>query len=362
MQVLLHNLDLYKNPKGFIMKILSQEIAMQSEHSFSRVELETILSFSTVCLETQAQKEQQNQDIQEVELPKRFGSFRDDGMKTLYEMIQAFISRLMQRHSQEDTPQTMQLSPIQQSQADVYHHTSLSMKYQEEEQLTFSTKGCIKTDKGTLDIDMNFSMKRGFIVQNNIDIYSLFDPLVVNLDSDIPSLSQKSFSFDLDNDGKSDQISTLGTNSGFLALDKNHDGKINQGSELFGTMTGDGFGELSKYDDDLNGWIDENDKIFDKLQIWLKNEDSPKKELVGLGEVGIGAIFLDAQQSEFSFKTQTNQTLGVMKNCGMFLKEDGTCGNISQIDFATRNSDISSTKDTKNMQHKEVLSDLLMSL
>ncbi len=40
--------------------------------------------------------------------------------------------------------------------------------------------------------------------------------------------------------------------------------KINDGSELFGTSSGDGFKDLATYDEDENGWIDENDSIFSK--------------------------------------------------------------------------------------------------
>ena len=320
------------------MKIQSHEIAMHSEHSFSRVELETQLSFSTVSLELEAEKNHEIQEAKQTELSDRLKFSQNDTEKTLYEMIQSFILKLTQRYSEKS---------IQPHQAELtkMHHISLTQQFQEDEQLDFSTKAMIKTDTGCLDIDMNFSMKRSFAVENRIDIYSLFDPLVINLDGDIPNLCQKSFSFDLDNDGKNDQISTLGKNSGFLAFDRNNDGIINQGSELFCTKTGDGFGELSEYDKDKNGWIDENDSIFDKLQIWLKNEDSNEKELVAIGEVGIGAIYLNSQTSEFSFKTQTNQTLGEMKSCGMFLKEDGSCGTISQIDFASRGLENSPRKN-----------------
>ena len=352
------------------MKIQSHEIQMQSEHSFSRVELETSLSFSTVCLEVEEQKAQKKQDeenieIKEVEAPRRSDLFQNDSMQLIHQMIQEFINKLLHMESPVENYQTQDLQQMPDIQNNdnpkelSYYHTSLVLNYQEDEQVNFATKGHIQTDNGSLDIDMNFSMKRSFAVENRIDIYSLFDPLVVNIDGDIPELSQKSFSFDLDNDGKSDQISTLGSNSGFLALDKNNDGIINQGSELFGTKTGDGFGELSEYDKDKNGWIDENDSIFDKLQIWLKNEDNNEKELVGLGEVGIGAIFLNSQSSEFTFKTQTNQTLGEMKSCGMFLKEDGTCGTISQIDFATKNAEKSMVINQVDEQSKSALSKLL---
>jgi hypothetical protein len=45
------------------------------------------------------------------------------------------------------------------------------------------------------------------------------------------------------------------------------DGRVNDGRELFGPITGDGFAELAAYDDDGNNWIDENDGIYDNLSI-----------------------------------------------------------------------------------------------
>ena len=67
------------------------------------------------------------------------------------------------------------------------------------------------------------------------------------------------FSFDLDSDGVKEDIPMIRPGSGFLALDLNKDGIINNGNELFGPHTGDGFVELSSYDKDTNNWIDEND-------------------------------------------------------------------------------------------------------
>ncbi|EDZ63025.1 hypothetical protein SMGD1_1109 [Sulfurimonas gotlandica GD1] len=317
------------------MKIESHEIAMQSKHELRRVELETQMSFSTFFTGIPVGKEATAniQNMNKAKPQDEIGSYFDNRVKTLEGIIQNLINMLSSRTQSSQSPQELQ-SP----QEDIlgYTHLSFFQRYEEHEKLDFSTLGHIKTDKGDLDINLNFSMSRSFVIENNIDIYSAFDPLVINLDGDIPDLSSDTFSFDLDNDGKSDQISMLGARSGFLALDKNSDGIVNQGSELFGTLTGNGFGELSEYDIDGNHWIDENDSIFDKLRIWFKNGDDNEKELVGLGEVGIGAIFLDSASSEFTYKTNTNQTLGEMKSCGMFLNEDGTCGNISQIDFASR--------------------------
>ena len=309
------------------MKIQSHEINMQSQHISYKSILESQMSFSTF-FDATPPSEFQSIEQPQIKEPTEsdIGMFFTNEMRGIGEIIQNLISMLQQRAGK---------TTQEEEEIHGYTHLSFYEKYEEHESLDFSTIGHIQTDKGSLDINLNFSMSRSFAIENQIDIYTTFDPLVINLDGAIPNLSGDTFSFDLDNDGESDQISMLGGGSGFLALDKNLDGIINQGSELFGTITGNGFGELSTYDEDGNSWIDESDSIFDKLQIWLKNEDSEEKELVGLGEVGIGAIFLDSHSSEFTYKTNTNQTLGEMKGCGIFLNENGSCGNISQIDFAS---------------------------
>ena len=86
------------------------------------------------------------------------------------------------------------------------------------------------------------------------------------------NLTDQKFFFDIDADGKKDEISELAAGSGYLALDHNNDGKINDGSELFGPESGDGFADLAEYDDDGNGWIDENDAVWKKLKIWCRNK------------------------------------------------------------------------------------------
>jgi hypothetical protein len=322
------------------MKIQAHEIAMQSQHSFSKTELETSLSFSTICLQTQTEQETANVNVEELNPTEGFEAYNQPTMQTIYELIQSLLSMLQNKKND-----TLDILNNDEQQSTTYHHMSLTQRFEENEKLDFSTTGIIQTDQGSINLDVNFSMSRSFIVENHLDIYSQFDPLVINLDGDIPDLSCDTFSFDLDNDGTCEQISSLGSRSGFLTLDKNADGIVNQGSELFGTLTGNGFEELKEYDEDNNNWIDENDSIFDKLQIWLKNGDENEKELVGLGEVGIGAIFLNSQTSEFTYKTQMNQTLGTMKSSGLFLNENGTVGNISQIDLAMRDTTKESNKE-----------------
>jgi len=314
------------------MKVQTHEIAMHSKHVEYKSMIESELNFSSFITEEPTKDFKPSAKLFEVEaIHTDCDSYFTQQSRTLEGIIRNLIKMIQE--------QVGSVNKAEESQQELvgYTHYSLREKYEEHESISFSTTGHVVTDKGSIDLNLNFSMSRSFILENKIDIYTTFDPLVINLDGTIPDLTSDTFSFDLDNDGTSDQISRLGSGSGFLALDKNKDGEVNRGSELFGTITGDGFGELREYDEDKNSWIDENDSIFNSLQIWLKNEDKNEKELVAIGEVGIGAIYLDSESSKFTYKTIANNVLGEMKSSGVFLYEDGKVGNISQVDFVATN-------------------------
>ena len=284
------------------MKIQSHEIAMQSQHTQYKSILESQMSFSTYF---DAPPPYQLQDFKEVQIkePKEadISSFFSSNMRSIREIIQNLINMIQDKREK--------LPDSEEENIDGYTHLSFYEKYEEYENLDFSTQGHIVTDSGSLDINLNFSMTRSFAIENKIDIYTTFDPLIINLNEDIPNLSNDTFSFDLDNDVKCDQISKLKAGNGFLSLDKNGDGVINQGSELFGTLTGNGFKELSQYDEDNNFWIDENDSIFDKLQIWLKNEDNEEKELMESLEQGEWKAVKNFEEEKAKAKTAARNTL-----------------------------------------------------
>lgn len=213
-----------------------------------------------------------------------------------------------------------------------------STYFEEQETTAFSTMGTVKTADGReinfqLDLTMSRSFQEYYETNYTQEMVKMIDPLVINLDSNIATLSDQKFEFDLDADGVKDTISMLNQGSGYLALDKNEDGMINDGSELFGTRSGDGFQDLATYDLDGNGWIDENDEIFDKLLIWSKNERG-EDELYTLKEAGVGAICLRKASTDFSLNNlKNNQTNGAIRNTGVFLYENGNVGTIQHIDL-----------------------------
>ncbi len=208
--------------------------------------------------------------------------------------------------------------------------------YRESEKMSFEAQGKIKTADGKeIDFSAELTMSREFAAEHFSTLTEKIqfkDPLVVNFDGPAAALTDTKFSFDLDNDGELDQLSFLKSGSGFLALDQNQDGIINNGSELFGAMSGNGFLDLAQYDLDHNGWIDENDSIFEKLRIWCKDQDG-NDVLFGLGQKGIGAVFLGNIDTQYSFKNEANQTQGELRRTGIFLREDGTAGTIQQVDL-----------------------------
>ncbi|MGN0171004.1 MAG: hypothetical protein ACI39H_09635 [Lachnospiraceae bacterium] len=208
----------------------------------------------------------------------------------------------------------------------------------EQESTTFASQGLVQTEDGrSISFNVEVSMSRAFtakIDSLSVQNYIFTDPLIINMDSNVGSVSDQKFFFDLDSDGTEEEVSFAGAGSGFLALDKNGDGKINDGSELFGTASGDGFKDLAQYDEDGNGWIDENDSIFSQLKVWIKDE-AGNDQLLDLKKADVGAIYLGSADTEFSLKDDQNQTNGVIRRTGVYLKEStGSVGTINHVDLA----------------------------
>ena len=216
--------------------------------------------------------------------------------------------------------------------------TATSGFVSESESVAFASSGMVKTQDGrSIDFNIEVSMSRAFTSQINTlttQNYIKTDPLVINLDTDIGSVTDQKFLFDLDSDGDEEEISFAGKGSGFLALDRNGDGRIGDGSELFGTKSGDGFKDLAAFDEDGNGWIDENDSIYSKLKVWTKDEDG-NDYLINLKDADVGAIYLDNADTQFSLKDGNNRLNGEIKKTGIYLHEStGAAGTLNHIDLA----------------------------
>ena len=229
----------------------------------------------------------------------------------------------------------------------------------EDQSVQFASKGQVATEDGrTIDFSLDMSLNRSFLsrreeqtlVHRWQETISLTDPLIISLNGKVPQLSDARFEFDLNSDGKAENINFVSPGSGFLAFDKNHDNRINDGSELFGPGTGNGFEELAAYDQDQNHWIDENDAVFSQLSVWTK-DDQGNDQLISLKDAGLGAIALDYAATTFSLTGEDNVLQGKLQRTGVFLFENGQVGSVQQIDLASHEPEPVQECETTNPQN-----------
>lgn len=126
------------------------------------------------------------------------------------------------------------------------------------------------------------------------------DPLVLDANGDgVISLSdiQNGFQFDINADGLLDQSSFVDGGDAFLALDRNGNGAIDDGSELFGDQHGaaNGFEELRKYDEDGNDRIDANDPVFSRL-VGLRRGEGGGLEQFSLATLAVQSLELSYEK------------------------------------------------------------------
>lgn len=207
----------------------------------------------------------------------------------------------------------------------------------ESEHTAFSAEGVIKTADGreiVFETDLQMSRERIDVTRLSIRAgdAKLLDPLVINFSGSAAALTESKIDFDLNADGSEESISFVRSGSGFLALDKNQDGIVNDGSELFGPTTGNGFAELAAYDEDGNGWIDEADSVYDRLGVWTRDAQG-REFLSSLREMNVGAVYLQSADTPFELKDSQNETDGLVRATGIYLTETGDVRTVQQVDL-----------------------------
>jgi len=168
------------------------------------------------------------------------------------------------------------------------------------------------------------------------------DPLILDLDGD----GAKAISiaagvhFDHDADGFAEATGWACPRDGLLVLDRNGDGKINDGRELFGDQTvlksgkkaANGFEALAEFDENKDGRIDANDAIYSKLRVWQDSDAdgiSKPEELHSLNDLGISAIDIAS-----TITNQPDPRGNTQTRSGSFEKADGSTGQIAQFQLS----------------------------
>jgi hypothetical protein len=175
------------------------------------------------------------------------------------------------------------------------------------------------------------------IMNNGCDCYKP-SPILVDVNGDGFRLTDAAngVRFEIDGNGLLDRLSwtTANKDDAWLVLDRNGNGLIDNGTELFGSFTPqpnpppgqakNGFLALAEYDKANNGGngdgkITSDDAIFSSLRLWQDlnhNGVSESLELKSLSQMGLSAVFLEYKQSkrvdqygnEFRYRAKVKDT------------------------------------------------------
>lgn len=211
-------------------------------------------------------------------------------------------------------------------------HQRVVETLRESERTDIGGSGCVRTTDGRqIDFTFSLNLARDRTRTTNFEdsgSVALRDPLMLSFDGKACELSGERIAFDLDADGRIEEIPGCGAASGFLVFDRNGNGKADNGSELFGVASGDGFAALARLDDDHNGWIDENDAAWRQLGVWSGDG------FASLAQRRVGALYTGAVAAPFTLKGDDNALLGQIRAAGLYLAENGEVGQLQHVDLA----------------------------
>ena len=212
---------------------------------------------------------------------------------------------------------------------------TVSREYAESESMQFGAAGTVRTADGReINFAVSLSMQRSYVERSQVQMEfgsapRLKDPLVINFDGQAASLSDGRYEFDLDADGEMDRIPGLSSGRAFLVLDRNGNGRVDDGSELLGALSGNGYADLRQFDSDGNGFIDEGDPVFAKLGVWRPEADGIRS----LASTGVGALATAAVDTPFKLTDAGNQQTGQVRGSSIYLTESGRVGTTQQLDL-----------------------------
>ena len=202
----------------------------------------------------------------------------------------------------------------------------------EYEQLDYQTSVLITDENGKqreLGFSLSLSRELNISRELSMSVTEFKDPLILNLDNNPELFQNTTQQFDLDADGQAETIPELNSGVWYLAYDRNQNGQIDNGFELFGAQTGRGFEELKQFDSDNNGIIDKQDARFHDLQLW--NGSATQQSLQG---GGVKAISLNAVDTPFTFTDNQGRARAQLRQTSVYLTQQNKLGAIHQVDFA----------------------------
>ena len=212
-----------------------------------------------------------------------------------------------------------------------------------EQSLSYQMQGQFQLDDKQISLSYEFHLSsestryRRFATRAG----NLQDPLLVQFGNQSLGHIEGGQAFDINSDNSLDTLPIFSGDVGYLVFDQNANGRADDGSELFGPASGNGFHELAAFDSNQNGFIDKEDEHFDQLYLWQPSaqsetegdsEPGAQQRWLSLDEAGIMAINLSAIDTPYSFYDENDQLLAQMRRSSFAIGENGRGYGVHQVD------------------------------
>ena len=202
------------------------------------------------------------------------------------------------------------------------------------ERQRFQASATLKTANGqVLELDMEVLQKRFERSRTSWQLRAgeaLKDPLVLDFGVPGTQVADDTLSVDLDQDGELDELHHLGRRSLYLVDDRDGDGQVTDGSELFGPRSNDGYAELQALDHDGNGFVDSADPAWSRLHVWMHHNG--KSELMALSDKGVGALYVGNIEAPFRLLDGQGTRRAQQQAMSFWVGEDGAMGTTRRVD------------------------------
>jgi len=200
--------------------------------------------------------------------------------------------------------------------------------------LSYQMQGEFELDDEVHSINYTFTLDSEHTSYSKFEMTAaaLKDPLIVQFSKQSIGNITATTEFDINQDKTLNTLPIFSGDVGYLVFDKNANGVADNGSELFGPQTGNGFNELSQLDSNNNGFIDEDDQAFKNLYIWQPENNNQQTQWLSLQQADIKAISTTAIATPFSFYDQNNELSAQLTKSSFAISSSGQARGVHQLD------------------------------
>lgn len=212
---------------------------------------------------------------------------------------------------------------------------SVEQWHSREQNLAYQVQGVFDINDKELTLNYEFALSSEQVSYSKIEMTAaaLKDPLIVQYGAQGLGDIKGQTAFSINQDNIVDSLPIFSGDIGYLVFDKNDNQQADDGSELFGPQSGQGFVELSQLDSNKNGFIDTEDEQFEQLYLWKPSDNaSTPEQWLSLKDVKIQAISLSAINTPFDFYDDKGEIQAQLQQSSFAISESGQGRGVHQVD------------------------------